>query len=242
MHFLHAAVLALPLLATAAQQQSASDQVKELAVHWFNRISSFIPYQNTQRQVTSKTVAARVDILTLDNWKSTLRSTAQSSSEAPEEWFVLISGGNKTCHDRCGTIETAFNESLVVFGAIPLAPHLAYINCDHQSVLCNSWAVQPPNLWVLEVGTPGSPVDIYPVHLNTTTTTPKTFIDFASSKSYRTGPRYEGYFHPFDSLIAKSGLSTPLGYIILFFSFIPSWVVMIIVVSFSRTVMYVIWN
>jgi hypothetical protein len=245
MRFSDAAILALPLLAAAAQQRSPLDHVKERAEYWFNMVSSFMPRPSTQHPIettASKVASSSIDILSLNNWKSVLRSAVEPSSETPEEWFILITGGNKTCYGQCGKIETGFNESAAAFAVIPSAPHLAYVNCDYQPVLCNSWAAGPPSLWIMEVGAPGTPIDIYIVHLNTTTTTVETYTKLASSKSYKTGPKYEGYFHPFDGPIAKYGLATPLGYVFWFFALIPSWAMMIAISFLSRTIMYVIWN
>lgn len=35
--------------------------------------------------------------LTLDNWKQTLYAPVKAAAEVPEEWWVLITGRNKTC-------------------------------------------------------------------------------------------------------------------------------------------------
>ena len=55
----------------------------------------------------------KVDLprLTLDNWKTVLRpsSTAATGPGEPEEWWILVTGGNKTCHGDCEPAETAFN-------------------------------------------------------------------------------------------------------------------------------------
>jgi hypothetical protein len=43
--------------------------------------------------------AAKADIavLTLSNWKDVLYSPVTPSTSTPEEWWVLVTGGNKTC-------------------------------------------------------------------------------------------------------------------------------------------------
>jgi hypothetical protein len=246
MRFTSATLLALPLLAAAAQQQSPIDFAKERAQYYFDKVSAWIPNPNQQvapvEAAAAKAAGKNVNILTIDNWKSTLQSSSRSYSEGPEEWWVLITGGNKTCYGQCGKIETGFNETAAAFAVVPSAPHLAYVNCDYQPILCNSWAAGPPTMWIFEVGAPGAPVDIHIVHLNTTTTDVKTFTDLHSKKTWAKQPKYEGYFHPFGGLVAKFGIAQPLAYAIWIFSVIPSWAFMIGVSFLSRTMMSVMWK
>jgi len=240
MRFSSATFLVLPLLAAAAQQQSPIDQIKEQAQYYFNKISSFIPNPNLQHPVdaaTSKLGSKHVNVLTIDNWKSTLQSSSKAYSETPEEWWVLITGGNKTCYGQCAKIETAFNETTVVFAASKSAPHLASVNCDYQPILCNSWAASPATMWIFEVGAPGTPVDIHILNLNATTTDAKMLTELHTKRSWANRPKYEGYFHPFDGPIAQYGLAQPLAYLIWIFSVIPSWAFMIGVSFLSRTMM-----
>jgi len=245
MRFASATILALPLLAAAAQQQSPLDQVKEKAQYYFDKLSSFLPSPNLQHPVdaaAAKLGGKNVKVLTIDNWKSTLQPSSRTYSESPEEWWVLITGGNKTCYRQCSKIETAFNETAAVFAATKSAPHLAYVNCDYQPILCNSWAAGPPTMWIFEVGAPGTPVDIRILNLNTTTTDAKMLIELHTKRSWLNKPKYDGYFHPFDGPIAKYGLAQPLAYVIWVFSVIPSWVFMIAISFLSRTMMSVMWK
>lgn len=245
MRFSSATYLALPMLAAAAQQQSPIDQIKEQAQYYFNKFSSFIPNPNLQHPVdaaASKLGSKNVNILTIDNWKSTLQPSTRPNSETPEEWWVLITGGNKTCYGQCAQVETAFNETAAIFAATKSHPHLAYVNCDYQPILCNSWAAGPPTMWILEVGVPGSPVDIHILNLNTTTTNAKMLTELYTKRSWTNRPKYEGYFHPFDGLIAQYGLAQPFAYVIWIFSVIPSWAFMIGVSFLSRTMMSVMWR
>src|SRR5277367_2580124 len=120
MRFASATLLALPLLAAAAQQQSPFDQVKEQAQYYFDKLSSFLPTPNPQHPVdavAAKLEGKNVNALTIDNWKSTLQSSSRSYSGSPEEWWVLITGGNKTCYGQCAKVETAFNETAAIFAA-----------------------------------------------------------------------------------------------------------------------------
>ena len=244
MRFASAILLALPLLA-AAQQQSPLDQIKEQAQYYLNKLSSFLPNPNLQHSVDATAVklgVKNVNILTIDNWKSTLQSSSRSYSESPEEWWVLITGGNKTCYGQCAKVETAFNETSAIFATTKSAPHLAYVNCDYQPILCNSWAAGPPSMWILRVGAPGTPVDIHILNLNSTTTDTKMLTELHTKRSWANIPKYEGYFHPFDGLIAQHGLALPLAYVIWTLSVIPSWAFMIFVSFISRTMMSVMWR
>jgi len=238
-----AGFLALPLLAAATtptHQESPLDQAKAQAAYWFEKLSSYIPNPNRQSPISSATAAAgsaKIHTLTLDNWQQTLRGSIAPETTSPEEWWVLTTGGNKTCYGLCAGVETAYNESAVSFATAFKAPSLAILNCDDQPVLCNSWGAGPPNLWIMDVRPEGSPVDIRIVGLNTTTTTAKTFTDLHTTKSYKQKPVYEGYFHPFDGVIAKNGLALPVGYVLWFFAVIPSWAFMVGISFLSRTMM-----
>lgn len=246
MRFSSTTILALPLLAAAAQQQSPLDYAKQQVQYVFEKISSFIPNQDNVNPVEAAAAKVggkmNVNVLTLNNWKSTMQSSVKPSSINREEWWVLVTGGNKTCYGQCTKVESAFNESSIAFAVIPSSPNLGYVNCDSQPILCNSWAAGPPTLWVFELGAPGTPVDIHILNLNTTNTTPKTFTDLHSSRTWAKMRKYEGYFHPFDGPIAQIGLSLPLAYLIWVFSVIPSWAFMIGVSFISRTLMSVIWK
>ncbi|EHL01102.1 hypothetical protein M7I_2963 [Glarea lozoyensis 74030] len=92
-------------------------------------------------------------------------------------------------------------------------------------------------LWIMDVPAPGKPVDIRIKALNSTTTTVKTFTDLYASKDWKSKPVYEGYFHPFDGVLAQSGLAVPLGYIFWVFAVVPSWMFMLGISFLSRTIM-----
>jgi hypothetical protein len=209
MRFSTATLLALPLLAAASQQETPLEQAKAQAQYWFDKISSYIPnpskaHTPDAHAATAKAGGKALNILTLNDWENTIRSSFTPASTSPEEWWVLVTGGNKTCFGLCNGVETAFNESALLFSVNPTAPHLAYLNCDSQPVLCNSWGAGPPSLWIMEVGAKEAPVDIHTVPLNTTTTTVKTYTDLHATKSWKAKPVYEGYFHPFDGPLAVS--------------------------------------
>lgn len=105
-----AAILALPLLAAA---ESPLDQYK---AKFQNFLGSFagttggaavpeaaeVPQQkpvvsNTESATSSPVEPKHIERLTLANWKDTLYAPVQPDATTPEEWWVLVTGGNKTC-------------------------------------------------------------------------------------------------------------------------------------------------
>ena len=243
MRFSTLSLAALPLLAAATQQESPIEQAKAQAQYYFDKFSSFIPSPNKGHTVNDAHAAAAkiggkaLSILTLGDWKETILGSVKPASSAPEEWWILVTGGNKTCFGHCAKVETAFNDTAALFAANPTAPHLAYLSCENQPVLCNSWGAGPPSLWILHVAAPPAPVDVRTLYLNATTTNVKTFTDLHSSKSWKEKPLYEGYFHPFDGPLAQYGLAVPLGYIFWVFAVVPSWMFMIGISFISRNIM-----
>lgn len=238
MRFSTLSLLALPLIAAA--QETPLEQAKAQAQYWFDKISSYIPNPNKQapQEAFTATVGEpEINILTLDDWEQTIRGSVKAESTQPEQWWILATGGNKTCYGLCAGVEAAFNESAALFAVDPTAPHLALLDCDNQPVLCNSWGAGPPHLWILEVSTPPAPVDIRLVSLNTTTTTVRTFTDLHTTQSWKEKPLYEGYFHPFDGPIAQFGLAVPIGYVLWALAVVPSWMFMIGISFLSRTFM-----
>jgi hypothetical protein len=235
--------LALPLLAAATQQESPLDQVKVQAQYYFDKFSSYIPSPNKAHTIVAAHAAAAkaggkaLHILTLGDWEETIRGSVKPASSKPVEWWVLVTGGNKTCFGHCGTVETAFNETAALFAVNPAAPHLGYLNCDNQPVLCNSWGAGPPSLWIMHVASKPAPVDIRLMNLNATTTTVKTFTEIHSTQSWQQKTPFSGYFHPFDGQLAQYHLAVPLGYIFWGLAIVPSWLIMILVSFISRNIM-----
>jgi len=240
MHFPTVTLLALPLLAAAVEEASPLDQAKAQAQFYFDKLLSYIP--NPNKAHTPGTTAAAVggktlNILTLSDWETTIRSSVKSTSTTPEEWWVLITGGNKTCFGMCDKVEAAFNQTAALWAVTPSTPHLGYLNCEDQPVLCNSWGAGPPSLWIFEVSPAPAPVIVRTKGMNTTTTTVKDFTDLHSSNSYKEITPYDGFFHPFDSPLAKYGLAIPLGYFFWIFTVVPSWLFMILISFGSRSIM-----
>jgi len=242
MRFSTAATVTATLLTLASAQESPLDQAKAQAQYWFDKISSYLPTPRKPHTVDINAAAAKaggkaLHIFTLNDWESTIRSSVKEYSTQPEEWWVLVTGGNKTCFGLCNKVETAFNESAILFAANPTAPHLAYLNCDNQPVLCNSWGAGPPHLWIIEAAPKPAPVNIRLIPLNTTTTSVKTFTDLHALQTWKEKTPYEGYFHPFDGQLAKLGLAVPIGYVFWVFAVVPSWLFMIVISFVSRNIM-----
>jgi len=183
--------------------------------------------------------ATQVDVLTLSNWKDVLNGPVKADSTTPTEWWVFISGGNKTCFGHCEKVEKAFNASAAKFALLPKAPHMAIINCDDQPVLCNSWSASSGTVWAIDMVPPPAPVEIYRKRMNltATATTDQTFVDLYNKGDKEGWAYHDGYFHPFNGPLAKNGLSVPLGYFFYVFNAIPSWAMMLVVSFFSRNIM-----
>lgn len=240
MRFSTASLLALPLLAAAAQQESPLDQAAAQAKYWFDRISSYIPNPNkahTPPAAAAKAGGKTLKVLTLNDWESTLRAPIKPASTTPEEWWVLVTGGNKTCFGQCLEPEKAFNETAALWAVNPTAPHLGFLNCEDQPVLCNSWGAGPPALWIIDMVASPAPIDIRVKGLNISTTTVKTFTDLNSAEGKQSVAIYDGLFHPFDGPFAKYGIAVSIGYIFWAFAVVPSWMFMIGISFLSRTMM-----
>ncbi|KAK3946440.1 hypothetical protein QBC46DRAFT_369784 [Diplogelasinospora grovesii] len=242
MRFTASAILALPLLAAAAD--SPFEEYKAKFQNFLSSFGAAPPSPSTQEAPAdagaagSATVGAKnMEILTLDNWKDTLYSPVKPDATTPEEWWVLISGRNKTCFGHCLKVEEAFNETVAKFATIPNSPHVAYLNCDDQPVLCNAWSATTGALWIFEMLPPPAPVDVYWKRLNLTTTTAQTLLDFHAQDAKKNFHLIDGYFHPVDGLLAKNGLAVPLGYFFWVLNAIPSWGMMLVVSFISRAMM-----
>jgi hypothetical protein len=200
----------------------------------------------------------KLSVLTLNNWKETLYEPVAPSSNTPEEFWVLISGGNKTCFGKffkarissigincpanfaasghCGQVEAAFNETAARFAELPNAPHMGLLNCDNQPILCNAWSANAGNIWAFEMLPEPAPIDIYKTKLNLTTVTSDDIF-----KLHEAGKAdftlLDSWFHPFNGKAVELGLATPLGYVMWVFGLLPNWAFMLIVSFASRSMM-----
>lgn len=233
--------LLLPSLTLAQEQKPLMDQAQE----YFEIAKTYLPagIQNAINPVVSSGAAriAGKNVVELNrtNWDTILTpSSSLGASAGPENWMVLISGGNKTCFGLCDGIEAAWNKSAAILSATPGAPKLGYLNCDEQAILCSIWFAGPPSLWYIERAVvPGNPNPIHIMTLNTTTTTAADIVAIHAQKKYLDRPLYEGAFHPWDGYLVKACLNVPIGYILFGFALIPSWAFMLLISLASRTIM-----
>ncbi|SMQ46373.1 unnamed protein product [Zymoseptoria tritici ST99CH_3D7] len=244
-------VLALPALAAAQQQIPLVDQVKgwfAKATESLNAVVSSasesvsVKVPNPVASGAAKVATLKVERIGLDNHNEVIKPDNPSSSTGIETWLVYVHGGNKTCFGMCGSAETAFNESVVLLAASPNPPKLARMDCETDPVLCNAWAISPPQIVHIQLpqpladqSTPATTVRSIPLNRTTVAATQIAAIHL-EDKYLETTP-YEGLFHPFDGQLAKLGLNIPFGYLMWGFSLVPSWALMIGISFISRTFM-----
>jgi hypothetical protein len=97
-----AIVAALPALVAA---QDPLEQIKTQIRSVLDQAVLYLPNPSTYDPVAAaeaKVGALKLSTLTLENWKDTLYEPVTPGATTPEEWWVLVSGGNKTCY---GTID-----------------------------------------------------------------------------------------------------------------------------------------
>lgn len=134
-------------------------------------------------------------------------------------------------------------ESVLLFSVDPTAPHLGYLDCEANQVLCAAWSASAPSVMYYQVpkeqpaGAERLPTPLHIIYLNSTTVTPETIYKIHSEKIYEKTPAYEGALHPVDGWVAKYQLNIPMGYVIWGLGVVPSWMFMIGISFFSRTVM-----
>jgi len=106
MRFTSSLVALLPAVALAQEQIPLADRVQG----WFNKAKAMIPTAvpaEPMVKLAEKVSEKRVTPVTLDNWQSIL----EPASDA-QDWYIFVTGGNKTCFGRCEHAEKAFNVSL----------------------------------------------------------------------------------------------------------------------------------
>lgn len=94
-----AVVAALPLLASA--QQDPLGQYKAQFQTFMDKIGSYVPNPGSHDPVAAleaKLGSMKMSTLTLENWKDTLYEPVAPGATVPTEWWVLVSGRNKTCY------------------------------------------------------------------------------------------------------------------------------------------------
>ncbi|GLI79524.1 hypothetical protein PoHVEF18_007861 [Penicillium ochrochloron] len=227
----------LPALALAQEQVPLADRVQG----WFNKAKSLVPTAvpaDPIQKMAEKVSEKRVTHVTMQNWQSLL-----TPAEDAQDWYIYITGGNKTCFGRCDIADKAFKESVLLFSADPTAPNLGQVNCEEERVLCATWSAGAPSVFYFQVpqaqpeGQARLPTPLHVVYMNTTTVTPEELYQIHSKKTFEKVPAYEGAFHPTDGLLAQYHLNVAFGYAIWAIGAIPSWTFMIAISFFSRTVM-----
>ncbi|CAI7601464.1 unnamed protein product [Penicillium pancosmium] len=230
-------VALLPAVALAQEQVPLADRVQG----WFNKAKAYVPTAVPAAPIEklAETVSEKsVTPVTLQNWESILTPGTQE-----EDWFIFITGGNKTCFGRCDRAEKAFKESVLLFSADPTAPNLGLLDCEQERVLCAAWSSGAPSVYYYQVpqAQPADqerlPSPLHVLYMNTTTVTPQEIYEIHSKKTFLDVPAYEGAFHPTDGWVAKYNLTLPFGYFIYGIGAIPSWMFMIGISFFSRTFM-----
>jgi len=244
MRFSASILLVLPVIVAAQEQKPLLETLQEQAEVWFEKAKSYIPpslYSPTAA-ASAKIAAHNVTPLTQSNWESVLSPSTTAASQGPENWMVYVTGGNKTCFGMCDKVDAAWNQSAALFAVDPTAPHLATIDCEYEGVLCNMWAAGAPSIWYIELPVTKSDqskpaTTIHIVSLNHTATTSQDIVKIHTEKTYLAKPAYEGYFHPFDGVLAQYGLQLPLAYTLYVFGKVPSWLMMVGVSFLSRSFM-----
>ncbi|KAL7798206.1 hypothetical protein V8C37DRAFT_369087 [Trichoderma ceciliae] len=229
-------LVALPALSDA--QGNPLDQYVAQFQQILGQAGSYIPLptkHNPAAAHEAKTGPMKLSVLTLDNWKETLYEPVAPSAKTPEEWWVLVSGGNKTCFGQCAQIDAAFNETAAKFAELPNTPHMGIINCDNQPVLCNAWSAHVGNIWAFEMLPKPAPIDVYKKRLNLTTVTTDELIKAHEAGNKEGFALLDSWFHPFNGKITELGLSVPVGYLIWAFGLLPNWAFMLIVSFASRS-------
>lgn len=91
----------LPVLAAAQGEQF--EQYKAQFQQVVGQVGSYLPNPSRYDPIQAaqaKVGESRLNILTLNNWKETLLAPVDAQQTTPEEWWVLITGGNKTCFGK----------------------------------------------------------------------------------------------------------------------------------------------
>ena len=135
-------------------------------------------------------------------------------------------------------------ESTALLSTTPEAPQLGVLDCEANPVLCNAWAIGPPMIIhaflprpLPDQSAPSTTVRF--IGLNRTSVIASDIWEIPSSGkgTYTDTEPYEGYFHPFNSLLAQQGLNIYLGWVIYYVAMVPSWAFMIAISFFSRSFM-----
>lgn len=248
MRFSSTLVLALPALALAEEQVPLLDKIKGFFNQATAAVSSAIPaapsapVDAAANKAAAKAAEAIQHPITLENWKEVLTVDPTASTPTTQEWLIFVTGGNSTCFGFCGNATKAWNASLPILAAKPNAPKFAYLDCETENILCNSWSVGAPSLYYFQIPKPladqSAPVPTVRYRpLNRTSTTTETFKTLIVDNEIEKVEPYEGIFHPFNGQLQQFNLAIPYGYVTWAFSKMPSWMPMILISFLSRSFM-----
>lgn len=97
-------VLAAPLLAAAQLEQLGQykAQFQNFISNFGGKAPTEAPSAKTDPVQAAEAAvgSTQVNTLTLSNWKQTLYGPVAADQTEPVEWWVLVSGGNKSCFGR----------------------------------------------------------------------------------------------------------------------------------------------
>ena len=94
-----AAALSL-LVGTAAAAEAPFEQYKAQFQSFLGDLGARLPNPSrydAAEAASAKNGAKKLDVLTLENWQQTMLAPVKPTLKAPVEWWVLLTGGNKTC-------------------------------------------------------------------------------------------------------------------------------------------------
>ena len=104
-------VLALPALAAAQQQVPFMERIKDMydqGIAAFHKATASA--SNPTQAAKAKVAEHAVTPLTFDNWKEVIQHSGKIKQyDPPEAFMVYITGGNRTCHGKCGRPDRAWN-------------------------------------------------------------------------------------------------------------------------------------
>lgn len=120
MRFHSSWIALLPALAAAAEDPLA--QYKAQFQTFMDGMSSYIPNPGSYDPVAAlaaKTGSMRLNVLTLENWKQTLYENVSPSATVPDDFWIFVTGGNKTCQGKLFTSSNkqtkSFKTSIITY-------------------------------------------------------------------------------------------------------------------------------
>ena len=138
-----------------------------------------------------------------------------------------------------------FQKAVATLSVRPSSPKFGLIDCEQEKILCHSWVVGPPSLYYFTI--PNAlphqaqpPIEVKFSVLNRTASVSTIYgniTDLIMKNKIEDVRSYDGLFHPFNGFMSTTGLSVPMAYVVWAFALMPSWLPMILISLFSRTLM-----